>query len=46
MYLLQDILRPETDIALTKGDLDGVELVYDAITQRVADLSNELGDNF
>lgn len=44
MYLLQDILRPEMDTALTKTDLDGVETVYDAITQRVHDLSNELGN--
>ena len=45
MYLLQDLLRPEMGITLPKHDIEGIEEIYDAITQRVSDLSHELDED-
>ena len=45
MYLLQDLLRPEMGITLSKHDIEGIEEIYDAITQRVSDLSHELDED-
>ena len=44
MYLLQDLLRPEMGTPLSKNDLEGIEEIYNAITQRVSDLSHELDE--
>ena len=45
MYLLQDLMRPEMGTTLSKNDIEGIEKIYDAITQRVSDLSRELDED-
>ena len=45
MYLLQDLMRPEMGTTLSKNDIEGIQKIYDAITQRVSDLSRELDED-
>ena len=38
-------MRPEMGTNLSKNDIEGIEKIYDAITQRVSDLSHELDED-